>query len=103
MRENERAGTSLPDKTQPYKGQSQLVDLQGCSATSTQDCRQKEPGRHRGRAIHSAHPTSDWECPGSGRAVTLDKLGSLCHSDHKVRRGNRGYTLPPTYPTFDPN
>jgi hypothetical protein len=45
----------------------------------------------------------DWEHPGSGRAVTLDKLSSLCHSDHKVHKGNRGYTLPPTYPTFDPN
>jgi hypothetical protein len=45
----------------------------------------------------------DWERLGSGRVVTLDKLGSLCHSDHKVSRSNRGYTLPPTYPTFDPN
>jgi hypothetical protein len=45
----------------------------------------------------------NWERLGSGRTVTLDKLGSLCYSDHKVRKGNRGYTLPPTYPMFDPN
>jgi hypothetical protein len=45
----------------------------------------------------------DWEHPGSSQVVTLDKLSSLCHSDHKVCRGNRGYILPPIYPTFDPN
>jgi hypothetical protein len=34
---------------------------------------------------------------------TLDKLGSLCYSDNIVHKGSGSYTLPPTYPTFDPN
>jgi hypothetical protein len=45
----------------------------------------------------------DWECPGSGQAVMLDKLGSLCYNDTIIYRGSGSYTLPPTYPIFDPN
>jgi hypothetical protein len=33
-------------KAEPHKGQSQLVDLQGCSAISTQGYRQTELGRY---------------------------------------------------------
>jgi hypothetical protein len=45
----------------------------------------------------------DWERPGTGQAVMLDKLGSLCYGNTIVHKGSGSYTLPPTYPTFDPN
>jgi hypothetical protein len=39
----------------------------------------------------------DWERPGSGQAVMLDKLERLCHSDTIVQ-----LPLPPTYPLLIP-
>jgi hypothetical protein len=39
----------------------------------------------------------DWEHSGTGRAVTLDKQGSLCHGDIIVHKGSGSYTLPPTW------
>jgi hypothetical protein len=45
----------------------------------------------------------DWERPRSGTPVSLEMLNSLSPYNDNVHGSGQGYSLPPTFPLFDPN
>jgi hypothetical protein len=45
----------------------------------------------------------DWECPRSGTLGSLETLNSLSPHYDNVHRSRQGYSLPLTFPSFDPN
>jgi hypothetical protein len=45
----------------------------------------------------------DWECPRPGTTVSLETLNNLSLYKDNVHGRGQGYSLPPTFPTFDPN
>jgi hypothetical protein len=45
----------------------------------------------------------DWKCPRLGTLVSLEMLNNLSPYKDNVYRRGQGYSLPPTFPTFDPN
>jgi hypothetical protein len=45
----------------------------------------------------------DWERPRSGIPVSLETLNRLSPYYDNVHRSGQDYSLPPTFPSFDPN
>jgi hypothetical protein len=45
----------------------------------------------------------DWECPRPSTPVSLEMLNNLSLYKDNVHGRGQGYSLPPTFPMFDPN